>query len=659
MLPGIQEELLSIHKQHLLDRLLTDKTTKTNIIWATDAYNNLGDAYRRDKEITSDLITGHNSGVIKNRARKALEQQAERTRQHAEVFTPLWICEKMNDHIDEVWFNRKQGIHKTEPETEHILFTTNKKWTYYVDSRRLEITCGEAPYLVSRYDVSTGEAIPIEQRIGILDRKLRAVNENATTEAEWIEWAIRAFQATYGYEFQGDNVLIARVNLLMTFEEYLYDRWKRKPTEKEYQTITNIICWNIWQMDGLTGTIPYCKAEEDEPQMTFVLPGEEPAADSAVENTQPKCRIFDWRRENSIEFKILTEGDRKMKFDFIIGNPPFQDETIGENTSYAPPIFNRFMDESYKTGKIVELIHPARFLFNAGSTPKAWNKKMLADKNFKVLHYEADSARIFPGKSITGGIAITYRNEDVDFGPILVFNQFVELNSIRQKVNKHANFRSIEHMVYSAYSYHLTAALYEEHPELKGRLSKGHEFDLKSNIFRLMPEVFIDQKPSDEYIQILGIDEKKRAVKWVKRQYITGLENLDRFKIFVAGADGAAGTIGKPIPARVCGMPSIGMERVGNTESFVSIGAFHTLNEANNALKYIKTKFARTLLGILKATQANTPGKWAFVPEQDFTSHSDVDWTKSIPEIDQHLYDKYELDAKEIAFIEHYVKEMT
>lgn len=356
MLPGIQEELLSIHKQHLLDRLLTDKTTKTNIIWATDAYNNLGDAYRRDKEITSDLITGHNSGVIKNRARKALEQQAERTRQHAEVFTPLWICEKMNDHIDEVWFNRKQGIHKTEPETEHILFTTNKKWTYYVDSRRLEITCGEAPYLVSRYDVSTGEAIPIEQRIGILDRKLRAVNENATTEAEWIEWAIRAFQATYGYEFQGDNVLIARVNLLMTFEEYLYDRWKRKPTEKEYQTITNIICWNIWQMDGLTGTIPYCKAEEDEPQMTFVLPGEEPAADSAVENTQPKCRIFDWRRENSIEFKILTEGDRKMKFDFIIGNPPFQDETIGENTSYAPPIFNRFMDESYYTDKSLHLL---------------------------------------------------------------------------------------------------------------------------------------------------------------------------------------------------------------------------------------------------------------------------------------------------------------
>ena len=217
MVIGIQDEILKINSQHLLDRLLMDKTTKSNIIWATDAYTELGTAYHRDKEITVDLITGQHSGVIKNRARKALEQQSERTRKHAEVFTPLWICEKMNDHIDEMWFGRKQGIHKTDPETGHIVFTSNKKWRYYVDSRRLEITCGEAPYLVSRYDVSTGDAIPLEKRIGILDRKLRVVTENAATEEEWVTWAIRAYPETYGYEFQGDNVLIARVNLLMTF----------------------------------------------------------------------------------------------------------------------------------------------------------------------------------------------------------------------------------------------------------------------------------------------------------------------------------------------------------------------------------------------------------------------------------------------------------
>ena len=319
MVIGIQDEILKINSQHLLDRLLMDKTTKSNIIWATDAYTELGAAYHRDKEITVDLITGQHSGVIKNRARKALEQQSERTRKHAEVFTPLWICEKMNDHIDEMWFGRKQGIHKTDPETGHIVFTSSKKWRYYVDSRRLEITCGEAPYLVSRYDVSTGDAIPLEKRIGILDRKLRVVTENATTEEEWVKWAMRAYEATYGYEFQGDNLLIARVNLLMTFEEYLYDRWKRSPTEKEYQTITNIICWNIWQMDGLSGTIPYCRAEEEQTQLTIDgWMGIE--TDIELKKTQPKCRVYDWRRENSVEFQILNKGERKMKFDFIIGN---------------------------------------------------------------------------------------------------------------------------------------------------------------------------------------------------------------------------------------------------------------------------------------------------------------------------------------------------
>ena len=150
MVIGIQDEILKINSQHLLDRLLMDKTTKSNIIWATDAYTELGTAYHRDKEITVDLITGQHSGVIKNRARKALEQQSGRTRKHAEVFTPLWICDKMNDHIDEMWFGRKQGIHKTDPETGHIVFTSNKKWRYYVDSRRLEITCGEAPSLLQK-----------------------------------------------------------------------------------------------------------------------------------------------------------------------------------------------------------------------------------------------------------------------------------------------------------------------------------------------------------------------------------------------------------------------------------------------------------------------------------------------------------------------------
>ena len=142
-------------------------------------------------------------------------------------------------------------------------------WQKYVDARMLEITCGEAPFLVSRYDAETGEAIPVPDRIGLLDRKLRAVSENAQTEEEWLKWVFRAFHVTYGYEFQDDNVLITRANLLMTFEEYLLDRWKRKPTISEYGKLITVIVWNIWQMDGLKGIIPYGTAEEEFRQLNL------------------------------------------------------------------------------------------------------------------------------------------------------------------------------------------------------------------------------------------------------------------------------------------------------------------------------------------------------------------------------------------------------
>ena len=171
----------------------------------------------------------------------------------------------------------------------------------------MEITCGEAPYLVSRYDVESGEYIPIPKRLGILDRKLRVVNENAVDEKEWLRWATRAFLATYGYEFQGDNLLIARVNLLMTYGDYLQERWKRKPTAVELSKLINVIAWNIWQMDGLTGTIPYSKAQEQFRQMTlFDMIGA--GTESEQENRQPLCRIYDWRADNSLEFVSLKRG---------------------------------------------------------------------------------------------------------------------------------------------------------------------------------------------------------------------------------------------------------------------------------------------------------------------------------------------------------------
>lgn len=649
VIAGIQDEILRLHAMGLLDRLLEDKTTKGRILWATDAYEGRGPEYRRNRPITPALITGENGDVIKTRARKALEQQTERTRRHAEVFTPFAVIEQMVRLADAAWFGRKRDGF----DEERIPFTRKKNWRRYVDARRLEITCGEAPYLVSRYDAATGEAIPIRRRTGLLDRKLRAVNENAADEAEWLAWTLRAFQATYGYEFQGDNLLIARVNLLMTFEEYLYARWGRRPTAEEYRAVANTAAWNLWQMDGLTGKIPYCREDDWQETSLFENPDTPPEEQDEL-NWQPFCRIYDWRRKNSLEYRNVHTGGRNMKFDFIIGNPPYQDKTIGQNSTYAPPIYNLFMDESYKLSDKVELIHPARFLFNAGSTPKAWNKKMLTDPHFKIEFYESDSGNIFPNTDIKGGIVISYRDSSKIFGAINIFTPQKELNQILQKVIHFINYQSLESIIVTSYAYHFLEKLYTEHPNLKGCLSAGHDYDFKSNVFERMPQVFFDAAPQDgdKYIRILGRQNNERIYKYIREDYVNTVSNLHYYKIFLSGAMGT-GKFGEIIAT-----PIIGNPKDGATETYLSMGNFSTKLKAENLVKYIKSKFTRTMYGILKRTQANTPGKWKYVPLQDFTDASDIDWSQSVADIDRQLYAKYGLDEKEISFIESHVKEM-
>ena len=657
MIVGIQDEILKVYALGLLGRLLEDKTSKTNILWATDAYQKLGDAYRRDKEIKPYMITGNNSNVIKNRARKKLEQQAERTKQRAEVFTPLWVCQKMIDHADEMWFKCADVFFTNGKPTERVEFGKRQKWQHYIDSRRLEITCGEAPFLATRYNVLTGEVLPLELRVGVLDRKLRVVNENAADEQEWLKWAIRALQATYGYEFQGDSLLIARLNMLMTFEEYLYIKWRRKPTEEEYQKVANIAAWNIWQMDGLTGRIPFCNAQQKFMEANL-FDFEETQGDLQVQNVQPPCRIYDWRRGSSVEFLQLNSmgkgGRKNMKFDFIIGNPPYQDETIGDNKGYAPPIYNLFIEAVYKLADKVELIHPARFLFNAGSTPKDWNKKMLEDKHFKILLYEALSNNVFSGTDIKGGIVISYHDINKDFGAIGIFTPFEKLNAILSKVNNSSDFVSLSTIIVNSYVYHFVEKVYVDYPDLKGSLSAGHDYDFKSNVFEKMSKVFFDKCPDDnnKYIKILGRYNNERVYKYIRRDYVNNVKNLEKYKLFLSKANGA-GKFGEVLSSLIVGEPN-----VGSTETFLSIGWFDNKEEVDTVLKYVKTKFSRCLLGALKTTQNITPSTWKYVPLQDFTANSDIDWSQSIAGIDRQLYQKYGLDEAEIQFIETHVKEM-
>lgn len=353
----------------------------------------------------------------------------------------------------------------------------------------------------------------------------------------------------------------------------------------------------------------------------------------------------------------LFYGGIEMKFDAVVGNPPYQDQTTGDSTQ-MPPIYHYFMEESYKLSEKVCLITPARFLFNAGATPTQWNKKMLNDPHLKVEYYKQKSSEVFPNTDIKGGVAVTYRDEKQNFGAIGTFTIFNELNSILRKVEA-GREEKFSNIIYSAFSYQFAPAIHVEHPEVKKILSKGHENDITTGIFDILPEIFLTAKPKDSegYIKYFGLSDKKRAYRWVKKSYIRNHPNLEKYKVWVPKANGS-GAIGEVLSTPLIGEPLIGEPLIGSTHSFISIGAFDTLEVAQNALKYVKTKFARTLLGVLKITQDNPPAKWSKVPMQDFTAESDIDWSKSIPEIDQQLFKKYGLSQEEIEFIESRVKPM-
>lgn len=634
------EELIKLDAypiKGLVRRLLQDKTTRKNILFASDSYAKYGAEYRNNSQMTENTLLGFDSCVIQPRVYKAVSEQTKRTRKHAEVFTPAWIVNHMNNHCDAEWFGRKNVFNRQngkswETNTEPISFPEGKDWKQYVDSRRLEITCGEAPYIVSRYDTSTGEIIPIEKRIGILDRKLRVVNENAADEAEWFKWVLRAFQSVYGYEYQGDNLLIARINLLYTLADYIEVKWHRQATQKELKKFLNIICWNIWQMNGINDTPPYGIPSDDNVRLSLF----EGKKTTDADDETIYCKIYDWRTDISKLFK-------NMKFDFVIGNPPYQKERQGKSTT-ALPVYHLFMDSAYSVANAVELIHPARFLFNAGKTPKQWNKRILNDPHFKILMYEGDASTIFPNTEIKGGVVVSYRDEKADYGAIRTFTIYPQLNTILKKIIPYVSENSFASLAFVATKFN-TTNLFCDYPQYT-----GHERRMSSNVLGF--NCFHSKKRNADDIQIYGIYAKRRNIRYISKEYVDLSDNnIMMYKIVLPKADGN-GAFGSTIT-----LPEILPPSAGFTHTFLGIGGFNTQFEAEAALKYLKTKFARALLSALKVTQDINAEKWRYVPMQDFTTNSDIDWSKSIPEIDQRLYTKYRLTQEEIDFIETHVKE--
>ena len=679
------EQLIDFHApevQAVLETLLKDRSTGKNIIWATDPPEELQTVMYEpvtDKSpITAQQLGLTHYEVVLPRMMKQTDTQQQRTRKKGEVFSPAWVCNKMNNALDAEWFGAlgaeestgqftvelPQGWQTVErPVQFPACGGKTPAWVQYVQSRRLEVTCGEAPFLASRYDAATGEMIPVARRIGILDRKLRVVSENAATEDEWRKYATHAVQSTYGYEYQGDNLLLARVNLLLTYAEHLQARWQRKPTEGELQAIANIISWNLWQMDGLHLSVPGGKPQPEAEQLDlFSMFG-------AAEEQPPtvSCKVKNWRRGShgtTQNFETIQEGSTSMKFDYVIGNPPYQDEMEGTSDN---PVYNLFMDATYPMASVVELITPARFLFNAGKTPKIWNEKMLNGKHLKILYYEQVSNKVFANTDIKGGVVISYHDTKKFFEPIQTFTAYQQLNTILQKVRQKMT-KSLDQLVYAPESYKFTKLLYDEHPEIrhmttmsKGKevplISKGHDYDLTSNIFEKLYEIVFSDTPSEESIRIFGRKDNSRTTLYIDGRYIANHENLKKYKVILPKSNGS-GAIGEVVPTPLLGEPIVGKPYMGHTQSFISIGAFDTEKEAKSVYKYVKTRFARVMIGILKVTQDNKKSVWKYVPLQDFTDHSDIDWSKSVAEIDRQLYRKYDLTADEIEFIETHVKEM-
>ena len=314
-----ENDLLKIDRS-LLEILLKDKTTGKNILWATDNYFKYGEFYASEKEIKIELITSRHGGIIKPRIEKSKTEQQQRVRQKAEVFTPSWICNMQNNKVDEEWFGRKDVFNlekenSWEVTKEKIIFSDseNKTWKDYVLSKRLEMSCGEAPYITSRYDAVTGDYI----EIGILDRKLRIVSENTETREDWIKWAYSAVQNVYSFDWQGDNVLIARENLLFTIAEYYEAKFNEKLETQDLVGFAKVIAWNIWQMDGIKYVIPNsCCTKEiiDEDLFERRIIAKPCVGCMKGDNRKHNgiyCIIKDWETHRNIRFVDMVFGGGK------------------------------------------------------------------------------------------------------------------------------------------------------------------------------------------------------------------------------------------------------------------------------------------------------------------------------------------------------------
>lgn len=611
------EDLLQLKKieAQVLKKLLEDKTTGKNIIWATDSYENLGPGYERNQQIRLDHL--QQKDIIKPRIQKDLEVQKDRTKKNAEVHTPAWIVNQMNNLVDLDWlkndsnFNREIETTWIQNEQKVAFKSHSEKWKSYVRRKVLEITCGEAPFLTSRYDCSNGQKIEVKDRIGLLDRKLRIVTENTTTPDEWIYYALTALKSIYGYEIQGDSLLIGRLNIYLSFLETAQFVWKIDISLKDKVEIADIISWNVLQMDGLTYKTPSSTLSDSMEQLTLFN------FDSFDENNNEKkvyeVKINLWGTSGKTLFSEM-KGSRKMKkkFDVIIGNPPYQESDGGAQSS-AKPVYNLFVEAAMNLKpKVIEMIIPTRW-YSGGKGLDEFRKKMLSEKHLQYLYDCLDPNEIFPNTNIRGGVCYFQLNSDFD-------NQ-IKLPKVVTRFpggNEETNFRPIKIDDIDVFIRHNSAL------KILNKVKKTTSEYINDYVSSLRPFGFRGYfKDSPDFhssekglIKPIKCVVKGRKIGFVEDSLIkNNRQMISNWKVFIPRANNIGTELSDDNLNSFVGEPNMIC-----TESFLVIGGNAGLSEqeANNLSKYLKTRFARFMHSISKSSQDATSKTWKFVPIQNF-----------------------------------------
>lgn len=676
----IQENFLLYFENNILNILLKDRSSGKNIIWATDDYSVRGAGYASTDEISIEAITEENGDVICPRALKSKETQGSRTRNMAEVFTPLWICNKQNNLADASWFER-EDVFNTEsgrewtPRAEKIAFSEekDKSWRAYLASKRLEITCGEAPYLVSRYDTLTGAVIPLEQRIGLLDRKLRVINERTRNfkdrqkaKKRWLELARLAVQSIYGYEWAGDNVLLARENVLYTVVDFYAEKFAEPLDGEALEQFAEIISWNIWQMDGLKAVVPlschdykkerqavspnlflardfsartlkrsmsFCDVDEHELQKCQGC-----LKDNLDLHNGVYCKIKNWSTGKIVLFKELLEeegSEEKMakdfKFDVVIGNPAYQENT-GGSKAQAIPLYHLFVNSAKQLNpKYIDMIIPSRW-FSGGMGLDAFRNDMINDKRIRQLSDYVEAVECFGSDvEIKGGVCYFLWDRDNE-GTCHIKTHNGNYYSEADRYLKEDGLDFFIRMNEAVSIYHKVKSFGENvvSDEVYPQGLFGLPTIFHGNKVHQKEDIKVYENGGVGYTSIDNIPK--------------GKDFIYKIKVFISEAYNG----GNKFPHQIINKPFVGEVGSCSTATYMIIGLYDNEQQAKNMISYISTKFFRFMVFILKNTQHASKKVYQLVPKQDL-SHP---WT------DEMLYKKYNLTDDEIAFIESMIKPM-